>query len=114
MLAYSIRLAILSISLANDEVMSSAESNCDLKSLISFLRFSNKEEYCSLWFLSSKNSSLIAFSSTAAAWNFRPLFVLGIDGISIVFSIDVLEELQLPSFFAASILLISSSGLSFG
>ena len=50
----------------------------------------------------------------AAAWNFKPRFVFGIKGISIVFSIEVLDAFQEPSSLAASILSNSCSALSLG
>ena len=56
-----------------------------LSCLIAFLN-------CGLWFLSLKNLSSIIFSSAAAAANFKPLFVCGAVGISIVFSIEPLPE----------------------
>ena len=47
-LAYSILLAILRISFANEDEISSELSKLDLYSFISFLRFSNVEVYLSL------------------------------------------------------------------
>jgi len=47
-LAYSILLAILRISFAKDEVISSDVLSLDLNSLISFLIFSITDVYCEL------------------------------------------------------------------
>ena len=67
-----------------------------------------------LWYSFDKNSLGFQFVEEKNWISGLIKFKLGIDGISIVFSIEVLDTLQVPSSLEALILFILSSGLSFG
>ena len=72
-----------------------------------------------LWFLNLKNSSSITLSSSAAAWNFRPLLVAATNGTSSVFSMDPVPDFTVviphpPCSFTALSLLFNSCSLSNG
>ena len=80
------------VALQNDREVLIADDADNIKRVRDIIRNLDSELDTSISDFKLKNLSSISFSSAAAAANFKPLFVWGAVGISIVFSIEPLPE----------------------